>query len=342
MTISDIKLFFSQLSEPGQSYLLSQLISIKDTSDFNLLTIREQQLNNKVGCCPHCDSPKYNKDGHEKSGVQRYVCKSCKRNFNPFTGTWLTMINKRELLVPYIKLMEQGLSLEKIKDSLDINKKTAFDWRHKICSSLNSVEEQDFSGITESDETFFLHSKKGDKDLDRKPRKRGGSAEKRGINEEQVAAIVTMDRDNAVDLKVSCLGRITKDDIVHAIGDKINDRTILCSDGHVSYKGFAMDNHLEHHVLKANIKQYCIAGTYHIQHVNSAHSRLKSWITGDLYGVATKYLQNYLNWFRIREKFEGITVLKKIMKSALDVCGNLKYRGIKHEYEKLIISSQKT
>ena len=42
-------------------------------------------------------------------------------------------------------------------------------------------------GIVETDETYLLHSKKGSRDIsNRESRKRGGSANKRGISNEQV------------------------------------------------------------------------------------------------------------------------------------------------------------
>ena len=46
-------------------------------------------------------------------------------------------------------------------------------------------------------------------------------------------------------------------------------------------------------------------GFFHIQHVNSLHNRLKKWLNGTFWGVATKYMQDYLNWFKVKE-----TVLK--------------------------------
>ena len=46
-------------------------------------------------------------------------------------------------------------------------------------------------------------------------------------------------------------------------------------------------------------------GIYHIQHVNELHNRLKKWIDGTFWGVSTKYLQNYLNWFYLREKLKS-------------------------------------
>lgn len=339
MDNTDIKLYFKELDDNSRKALLNELRMIDDNSSFNLLTIREEQLNNKQGSCPHCGSLKYSKDGHEKNGLQRFRCKSCKRSFTPYTGTWLAKINKKDKLIPYLKLMYEGKSLNKIKDELAINKKTAFDWRHKITSALQNAEGDSFKGITESDETFFLYSQKGSKQLSRKARKRGKEETNKGIDDQQVAAIVTMDRTKNIDLKVACLGRITKKDIEKAIGERISMQTVLCTDGHASYKGFAIDNKLEHYVLKASIKQYTRNKIYHIQHVNSVHSRLKTWIDEILRGVATKYLQDYLSWFRFKEKFKGIDMLQEIIKSALDPTGLSRFRNIENDYE-LLLQSQ--
>ena len=70
-----------------------------------------------------------------------------------------------------------------------------------------------------------------------------------------MAVIVTMDRDKSLDLTVATKGRIKKKDIERAIGERCTKQTILCSDSHVSYKGFAIDKKLEHHPLRADLKQ---------------------------------------------------------------------------------------
>ncbi|MGQ1788555.1 IS1595 family transposase, partial [Saccharicrinis sp. GN24d3] len=246
------------------------LLEIEEESDLHIpvLENRRQKLDDKISNCPHCSSKKYRKHGKDK-GSQRYYCNSCKRTFTEYTGTWLAGIHKKELVSEYLILMEQELSLDKIKKRMGINKKTAFDWRHKILSSLETTGSGTFTGITESDDTFFLESSKGKKLEDRKPRKRGGTAKKRGISNEQVAVIVTADRNAEIDMTVARLGRIKKVDIANAIGHKITDETILCSDSHVSYKGFAIDNHIEHHAIRANLKQHVKQKVYHVQHVNS-------------------------------------------------------------------------
>jgi transposase-like protein len=111
---------------------------------------RRYFLDNKLGCCAHCSHSKYVKFGIDK-GSQRYKCKSCKRSFTEYTGTWMAGLQRKDKIDDYLALMMEEKSLDKIKDALLINKKTAFDWRHKILASLSENDKDDFTGITESD-----------------------------------------------------------------------------------------------------------------------------------------------------------------------------------------------
>ena len=159
-------------------------------------------------------------------------------------------IHFKEKLDDYLELMMEEKSLDKIKVALSINKKTVFDWRHKILASLLYRDKDDFTGITESDETFFLNSEKGRIVSGRVLRRRGGTSKTRGISNDQVAVIVTQNRNSVLDLTVATMGRLKKIDIENAIGSRIkSEQTILCSDAHVSYKGFAIDNKIEHHPM---------------------------------------------------------------------------------------------
>jgi len=331
-----IKTALLSLSVEERASLLAE-IENETNLHFPVLDNRREHLNNKIGCCPHCGSKKYRKHGIDK-GSQRYFCNNCKRTFTEYTGTWLAGIHKKELVGDYLKLMEQELSLDKIRDRMGINKKTAFDWRHKVLSGLENVDKGNFKGVTESDDTFFLQSFKGRKLEDRLPRKRGGTASKKGISNEQVAVIVTADRDTELDLTVVGLGRIRKMDIEHAIGQRISEETILCSDGHASYKGFAIDNELEHHAIRADLKQFVKKKIYHVQHVNAIDSRLKKWIEYQFGGVSTKYLQKYLNWFKAKEKLKTSKdfLAEFANKSLEDTTARNRYMLINQGYEKLM------
>ncbi|AOT72998.1 transposase [Geosporobacter ferrireducens] len=52
-------------------------------------------------------------------------------------------------------------------------------------------------------------------------------------------------------------------------------------------------------------------GIYPIQHINAIHSKFKKWMDR-FNGVATKYISNYMYWFKWLRLFEND---KKIVKS---------------------------
>lgn len=338
MKLKEIKQQILKLPKEQQIQLFKEIGIATSQDKVSLSSSRIEILDNRQGTCPHCGHTKYVKFGN-KSGSQRYKCKKCYKTFTEYTGTWMAGIHHKDKIDMYIELMAEEKSLDKIKEELRINKKTAFDWRHKILSSLQEGSAKPFEGITESDETFFLESEKGKKVTHRPARKRGGKARKNGISDEQVAVIVTQDRKSQLDLTVATKGRITKDDIEKAIGHIIiQGKTILCSDSHVSYKGFAIDNKIEHYPLRSDLKQRVRNRVYHIQHVNSTHNRIKKWINEKFWGVSTKYLQQYLNWYKIKEQLKhSSTFLNDFKrKTTISIAAIEEYRGIENWYLNLI------
>ncbi|PRX38997.1 transposase-like protein [Salegentibacter salegens] len=128
------------------------------TADLTVHASRRHELDNKMGSCPHCSHKKYIRQGTD-NGVQRYKCKSCNRGFTEYTGTWIAGFQRRDKVGEYLKLMINENSLDKISAALGINKKTAFDWRHKILASLVG-DGGEFTGITESGEFFSFGLKR--------------------------------------------------------------------------------------------------------------------------------------------------------------------------------------
>ena len=339
MDYKEILLSAKKLTTSEQARLVSELLGLIEV---NYLSLRRQQLYDKQSSCPRCESNKYYKYGIDK-GSQRFKCKECKRTFTEFTGTWLDGLHLKNVVTQYLELMIEGKSLDKISKILDINKKTAFDWRHKILSSLGQTTGNDMDGIVESDETFFEMSEKGNRHLSRPGRKRGHSnstekGNKRGVSSNKAAVIATADRQGGINLCVSTMGRIGKEDIICSIAGKLPATTILCTDGHISYKSFARDNKLEHVILRADLNQHVKQGVYHIQNVNSIHNRLKKWIDNTFWGVSTKYLQNYLGWFRLNEQLKGSANFTKdfITRTMQDTDTLKRYRYIEASYNWLL------
>ena len=123
----------------------------------------------------------------------------------------------------------------------------------------------DFEGIVDSDETFFEQSEKGNRHLQRKARKRGSESKTRGTGKNKAAVTVSADRNRSLKMTLSTMGKITKSDIAESFQKPLPQGTVLCTDGLVSYKGYAKDNKLKHVVLRADLKQFVKKGGYHIQ-----------------------------------------------------------------------------
>jgi len=295
------------LSLKERSFLLAELetdlsptVENEEVAGNNCMNITVTKEIEEI-LCPHCDS--YNFIIHANyNGRKRYKCKDCNRTFNNLTGTSMSGTHLPEKWDAFLQCMLDGVSIIKISKQLKISHNTAFIWRHKILRCLDEIAVTSLAGIVESDETFFLYSEKGNKKLsgNRSPRKRGGTASKRGISNEQVPVIVACDRDKNLLMKVAGRGRISKDDIENVLGPYVSKGDTLCADAHGSYKSFAKKHGMKYKSLNANKKVRVIEKKYHIQNVNNMHSRFKLWM-GGFKGVATKYLPNYATWFRMLE-----------------------------------------
>ncbi|MCP3032487.1 IS1595 family transposase [Halobacillus sp. A1] len=258
--------------------------------------------------CPDCESEhivrfgKYSTivDGEEVK-KQRYRCKACRMTFTDLTNTALYRTRHLHRWMKFIECMIEGYSLRKSAQLIGgVTHVTLFYWRHKLLSALKQMDSSHFQGIVEMDETYFLYSEKGKRKIDdRKPRKRGGSAKKRGISNEQVCVLVARDRDKVTFSQTLGVGRLTKEQLDKAIGHKLSNENVLCTDAWRAFKTYAFDNGMAIYQFKSDGK-IRTKGLYHIQNVNNYHRRLKGWIQR-FNGVATKYLNNYLTWFQVLE-----------------------------------------
>jgi len=308
----------SQLNDDEKRDFITWLNTLIDKgaqepSTLTVMELRKDNISRQGMLCPHCHSSEIVGYGNYR-GRKRYLCKKCKRTFNELSGTAIDKVHLKDKWAKYIDCMLQKLSLRETAKRVGICLYTSFYWRHRILSSLNDVGCSHMEGIIEADETFFLYSEKGNKKLARAPRKRGSKASKDGMNDQHVNVIAATDRKGHRAINVGNRGVITKMAIEKAIGKWINTSgSILCSDAHRTFQGYAKQHQMTHKMLYARKKQHVMEGIYHIQNVNSMHSQLKKFID-PFNGVATKYLQNYVNYFRA---FNGIKEWKTAMGSVL-------------------------
>nr|WP_246010306.1 IS1595 family transposase [Bacillus yapensis] len=267
---------------------------------------------NKSGYhCPDCESEHIVRYGTYSTIVdgdevekQRYRWKACKKTFTDLTNTALYRTRHLNQWIKFIECMIEGYSLRKFAELVgNITHVTLFYWRHKLLSSLKQVEISNFEGIVKMGETYFLYSEKGQRKIkDRKPRKRGGSAKKRGISNEQVCVLVARDREKMTFSQTLGMVQFTKEQLDKAIGHKLSKENVLCTDSWRAFKTYAAEKGIDIYQFKSD-GQVRTKGLYHIQNVNNSHRRLKGWIQR-FNGVATKYLNNYLAWFQVLESIQ--------------------------------------
>lgn len=103
-------------------------------------------------------------------------------------------------------------------------------------------------------------------------------------------------------------GRIQTEEIDIVIGGILHLLHLLCTDSATNYKKFAKMKGLTHEILPRGT--HVSKSIYHIQHVYSFHSRLKQWMDR-FQGVATKYIDNYMFWFRFLEMNKKLDFTKE-------------------------------
>jgi transposase-like protein len=105
---------------------------------------------------------------------------------------------------------------------------------------------------------------------------------------------------------------------------RISPTAMICTDSQSSYANFARAHGIQIRQIPSGKHKI---GIYHIQHVNSYHSRLKGWMSR-FKGVSTKYLNNYLSWFKWLTINKGVRELDKshqIFSTAYSVAFKIKW-----------------
>ena len=257
-------------------------------------------------CCPHCGVQGAVANGKAR-GMQRYLCRACTRTFGALTGTRLSGLHRKDMWLTFGECLADGDTVKVSAERCGVAVSTAFRWRHRFLEAV-STSAGKLRGIVEADETFVLASRKGDQIWkrakegksapglpDRKPRKRGGKAKKRGLSDEQVPVLVAGDRSGTTVSAV--LPAVTADAIRAVLAPVLDKDALLVTDGCTSYPPCAVALGVSHEVLNQSAGER-VRGDLHIQTVNNRHSRLKDFLRPRR-GIATRYLNSYLRWFHL-------------------------------------------
>ncbi len=328
-TVQNILNEINKLSTSEQENILSSLEEVLLFGS-HVGTISQEVMEfrfSKGKVCPHCGAESISRNG-KYNDKQRYLCKTCRKSFTDFTNAAIYKSRSSlEKWFKYAKCMIAGYSIRKSAEIVGINIATSFFWRHKILDCLKSFNGiGHVNGVVEADEVFFAESFKGTRPskMPRKSRHRGAQVKLRGISHEQVCVATAVDRQGNLIMELLCKGRMTSNDLKKLYDGRIGKSSILCTDSHKSYNKFAKDLSLDHKRIPSGKHK---EGVYHIQHINSIHSKLKRWMRV-FNGVSTKYLSSYLCWFKWIELFGSDKDTIKIRNFMVQSC-------VPHAYTKV-------
>jgi transposase-like protein len=243
--------------------------------------------------CPHCGGDKSVGRGHA-DGLRRFRCKDCGKSFNALTGTPLARLRKKESWLEFGQSLSEGETVAASAERCGVAGSTAFRWRHRFLKAAKNATRA-LSGIVEVDETFLLSSRKGERKLDRKARKRGGKAKKRGHSRELDCVLIAADRSGSTISGI--LSAVTALAAKAVLEPVLGTDALMVTDGAKIYPPCARALGVSHAVLNLSAGER-MRGELHIQTVNSRHEGLKTFLRPHR-GIATKYLDSYLRWFHL-------------------------------------------
>jgi len=250
-------------------------------------------LSARCSACPHCGATKLYKHG-QAHGLPRYRCRTCRKTFNPLTGTPLAHLRLRYKWLSYHQCLLDSLTIRKAAAAVNISRNTSFRWRHRFLAWVKNDRPEHLHGIAEADEMYLLESEKGARKIARPPRKRGGAASQRGTSKEQVCILVARDRTGQTLNFVTGRGPVSKAQLRQCLLPALDKDVLLVTDSNAVYRYFARDADISYESINLRAKRR-VRGAIHIQNVNAYHSRCRQWLDR-FHGVATHYLPNYLGW----------------------------------------------
>jgi transposase-like protein len=249
--------------------------------------------------CAECGSAEIVRNGTQNGG-QRYRCRSCGKVFSGRRNTVMYRSHSSEAeWRQVIRDTIEGKAIAKTARELELTEATTFNMRHKILLAIERLDEREpkrLAGVCELDETFVLENYKGRNrlldDFWREPRRHGAKARKRGISNEYVALCTGVGRFGGnVAVAVS---RATPggDEIARALGSRIENGTLVLTDGNKDYKILEKECGCE----VMGLGREASGPSENINTANAFHSFIKERLDG-MRGVATKYLNRYAALF---------------------------------------------
>jgi len=291
------------LTKEGKREFLDNLYEFLNSNRLTALDYQRIKILSTAPICPRCDCEYVTKAGMS-DGRQVYKCKKCGYRFRETAKSLVYYSHKYYLLMDYIKCMLEGKSLRACAKEVGISLPTSFKWRHKILSAIQGLEGGiNFSGITEADELLMQYSEKGRryKNLEEK---------ERAMNtvHPNVAVLVMTDREGNLLFKHTGENRVQNNQIKEELKRRVSEKNLICFKPNDEFQQAVSQSPSKKVLVKSPTEKVLIRRKTKglaIYSVNIAEKKITDFLVWMMRfrGVATKYLQNYLMWFVVMNKY---------------------------------------
>lgn len=293
--------------------IISLLIDHLDLHD-GLLGLVMKELEScqiKSPSCIHCGSKSTIKRARIKT-IQRYSCNECGKYWMATNGTSLAGLHKRNLWQKYILAFEKGFSIRKAAQELGISIQTSFRWRHRLLASISDHLPDELSGIIETANFQLPRNTKGQRKPSNSPDDK--KPEKGFQSPLNISVLFSTSRTSGESFSKVIAAEVPEvNQIRKALQGKIQTGSILITQANDAFSFFKDEELLQYLSVSKSKKR---RDPVNLNKVRAHHQSFLEFLL-PFNGVATKYLQNYLNWYHYKELTK--TRLDKI-KHSIRVC----------------------
>ncbi len=282
------------LTKEGKREFLDNLYKFLNSNRLTALDYQRIKILTTAPICPRCRCEHVTKAG-VRNGRQVYKCKNCKYQFRETAKSFVYHMHKYHLILDYLKCMLEGKSLRACASEVGISLPTSFKWRHKILSAIQGLEGGiSFSGIIEADELLMEYSEKG-----RKYKTLEEKEQALKTFHPNVAVLVMTDREGNLLFKHTGEKKVKNEQIKDELKMRTSENNLICFKPNEEFKQAVIESQNKKILVRKQTKGLTV---YSTQVAEKKIKGLHSWMS-KFRGVATKYLQNYLMWFVVMNKY---------------------------------------
>lgn len=241
--------------------------------------------------CPHCSGMQVQKWGRF-SGRQRFRCCQCRRTFSTFTATALHYLKRPERWTAFLWCVDGRLTIRRSAAVVGINKDTALRWRHRLLEQWRAEPRPRLKGRLAIGHFCLPGSEKGKAILHRPARRRGEAWSLPFLQTDPVTVLAAWEGPTALILRTVDPVRLANRHYQQLVAPRVRSVTeIVGAAGPAGpLSRFAKGLDVPYRMEKKGLWP---------SEVYQVRKTLRRWLR-PFRGVASRRLDNYLEWFRRR------------------------------------------